>query len=245
MGLAGLSTVSFADGTEVAKLPTAQPVILELYTSQGCSSCPPADEYLRQLVSRDNVVPLSFHVNYWDYIGWPDPFAKDEHTQRQRAYSRHFNLRYVYTPQMVVQGAFQVTGSNRGDVDKAISQAKELPQIPVNATLTAAGKLDIAIGGVQTHERARVWGIAYDKGHTTEILRGENRGRTITYANVVRQLVDLGRWDGPERTFTVNANQFNWVEQDGIVIIVQTERDGRIVGTAHVPLTSAQTAMGQ
>ena len=107
-------------------------VVVELFTSQGCSSCPPADKFLTDLMARDDVLPLSLHVDYWDYIGWKDPFASPLFTNRQRQYASVMALRYVYTPQMVIQGVYQAVGSRRSEVLEMIEQAKAIVQVPIS-----------------------------------------------------------------------------------------------------------------
>lgn len=165
-------------------------VLVELYTSQGCSSCPPADRLLGELVGRDDVLPLSLHVDYWDYLGWRDTFGMPEATERQKQYRDAWDARYVYTPQMVVDGRVEVRGARADELDAAIAAARaDAPSAWIE--LTAEGAvLRCAMGGAP--EGSVVWLAQYDRERTVEIERGENAGRQMTYHNVVRSIEALG-----------------------------------------------------
>lgn len=219
---------------DLAEATTSPPVVVELFTSQGCSSCPPADAFLGDLAGRDDVLALSFHVDYWDYIGWKDPFADGRHGDRQRRYAKNFDLRYVYTPQMVIQGAFQVTGSDRRAVEKAIITAKDLPKVAVTLSRMEQGDIAAQIRGTETQERAKIWAIIFDKSHSTEIKRGENRGKTLTYSHVVRDMVDLGDWTGMAQNITITKGIINWAGHDGLALMIQSETSGQVLGTGLI-----------
>ncbi len=208
--------------------------VVELFTSQGCSSCPPADEYLGELAGRNDVLALSVHVDYWDYVGWKDPFAKSAHTERQRQYQSFFNIRYIYTPQMVIQGASQVIGSKREDVAAKIADAARLPQLPV--TLARAGdtlavRVAPAADGIAAADSA-VWLVAFDDRHETRVKRGENGGRTIVNRNVVRRFDLLGTWNGG--AFAAEAKVPPAEAGGGTAVLVQSLGTGRILGAARL-----------
>ncbi len=209
--------------------------VVELFTSQGCSSCPPADAFLGELASREDVLALSFHVDYWDYIGWRDPFASAANTQRQRVYAQRFGLGYVYTPQMVVQGMAQMTGSNRPAVLNGIAQARTMPRVPVEIRSTDGGAT-VMIGGSDRAEPSSVWSVVFDRGHETSIKRGENRGRTLKYAHVVRDLKRVGEWTGEPMELSLPIGEMVADGRDACAIIVQSDMTGRIFGAALLAL---------
>jgi len=229
--------LAFLTGGPSATLADKGPVVVELYTSQGCSSCPPADAYLGKLAKQDNIIALSFHVTYWDYLGWKDPFALKAATKRQRAYSRHFRRGFVYTPQMVIDGQSEVVGSRQFSVDRAIGKATQrTDKITVSLKKGADGKVHAALPMRQASgaaERATVWMVFFDKRHTTDIRRGENGGRKLTYHNVVRKMVRLGSWDGEKKTMALPAAEPG---RDGCAVLVQSDQTGRILGAAVMSL---------
>ena len=213
-------------------------VVLELFTSQGCSSCPSADSLLGELAeSRDDVVALSFHVDYWDYIGWEDRFATAETTDRQRAYARHLGVAYVYTPQLVVDGARHVVGSNRRAVSDAIdvSKSAKARRAPVSITSSTSDRLTVEIGRSEGYYgEATVWLVSVDRQHETAVDAGENRGRTLLNFNVVRDFRPIGRWTGGAMTLELGAEELSKGAHgmgDGCAILVQENRGkGRIMG---------------
>lgn len=206
-------------------------VVVELYTSQGCSSCPPADALLGRLTERRDVLPLSLHVDYWDYIGWKDVFAMPDNGTRQRRYSRRFQLRYVYTPQMVVQGQFQVTGSDAGEVANGIARAARIP-MPAVEVVRGEGGLRLRLPETGLDGDAELLVVAYDKARPVEIRRGENSGRKIVYHNVVRHLARFGRWRGGAREVAVPWNK-TWGEAGAV--IVQAADNGPILCAVRLP----------
>jgi len=177
-------------------LAQERPVLVELFTSQGCSSCPPADALLRELSGRDNVVALALHVDYWDYIGWKDSFARPGHAVRQRGYARASGRSMVYTPQMIVNGRDDVMGSHPRDVAEMIETHAARPG-PVTLTasrqdgrLAVTARTDGVVDGT-----CEVHLVRYRPRSTVSITRGENAGRTMTYANVVTDMTVLANWD--------------------------------------------------
>lgn len=214
------------------------PVVVELFTSQGCSSCPPADALLTELAADPDLLALSFHVDYWDYIGWEDPFAAAEHTQRQRDYVDGLGLRYVYTPQMVIDGRHDVVGSNRREVMQAIEAAARTPA-PLAVTLDDAGGGSVRIAaGDAPAEGATVWLIGFDDGHDTRIAQGENGGRSLHNSNVVRALTKLGTWSGAAASFPVDLAKAKAAGRGGCAVLVQQGRGGPILGAAIYDLDS-------
>ena len=212
--------------------------VVELFTSQGCSSCPPADKFLGELAPRHDLLALSFHVDYWDYIGWKDPFASPAHTQRQRDYAQRLGLRYVYTPQMVIQGTVQATGSNRAAVLAAIAGAPGAGHVSVGLRRDGRGRVVVSVSAAPTDGDVDVWMVVYDREHVTRVKRGENRGRTITNRNVVRALGRIATWRGQPLEVTAVLADIG-VGGDACAVILQSQRNGRILGAAKLALDAA------
>ena len=212
-----------------------QLTVVELFTSQGCSSCPPADAYLGELAKRPDLLALSVHVDYWDYIGWKDPFASPENTKRQRRYARTLGMRYVYTPQMVVQGAGHVTGSERARVQALIEKAAKMPRVPISISRDK-DKINIKVSAGASGEEATVWLAVYDDRHDTPIKRGENGGRTLSYYNVVRTMSRIGIWTGGAMTIPTDIADMKARGRDGCAVILQSLTTGRILGAAKIAL---------
>ncbi|PIE06661.1 MAG: DUF1223 domain-containing protein [Rhodobacterales bacterium] len=212
----------------VAADPVSPVVLVELYTSQGCSNCPPADEMIAELAQRDDVLPLALHVDYWDYIGWADSFADPRHTDRQKAYARVARSRSLYTPQLVVGGVDQVNGFKPMRLVDLIARHRS-EGAPAGIVAETEGDV------VRLHSRpgagALVAGdvnvdlVRFAETRTVEILHGENAGKTITYANIVTGWERVGRWDGlGEFAFTPE------VRQDGaLAVVVQAEGPGEVL----------------
>ncbi len=200
-----------------------RPIVVELFTSQGCSSCPPADALLTELARRPDILPLAFHVTYWNNLGWRDPFSLDDATARQRAYQRLLGTETIYTPQMIVEGHTDVVGSDRAGVSAALAAAHPADAVTLTATRTTQG-LQIAVG--PGHGTATVLVIGYDPAHRTAVARGENAGRQLLESNIVRSLTEAGTWQGQPITFTTHAPA---AERTAIVL---QARDGRILGVA-------------
>ncbi len=219
----------------------AAPVVVELFTSQGCSSCPPADAYLRELARDPGILALSMHVDYWNGLGWKDPFSNREVTLRQRDYVRRLGGHYTYTPQMVVMGRAQATGSNRADVARLIARARaEAPPPPsIEIGHPSRDKLTIRIGARPFVGRATVWLLAYDSRHETKIPTGENRGKTLAYANVVRSIRSVGQWAGAAAEFTVDVAKEVNDGYENCAVIVQADGVGPIIGVSSMPMRVA------
>jgi hypothetical protein len=204
----------------------ARPVVVELFTSEGCSSCPPADELLTELAgTRPDLLPLAFHVTYWNSLGWTDPFSLDAATARQEGYAHISAVGGVYTPQMVIDGTEDVVGSERDDVLQAVHEAAAHTGDAVPVRLERAGD-DVAIGVAAGTGVGTVWLVGYDARHRTPVGRGENAGRTLIESNIVRSLVAVADWRG-------TALDLHHAVPSGerLAVLVQA-KDGRILGAA-------------
>jgi hypothetical protein len=206
-------------------------VVVELYTSQGCSSCPPADEVLAQLSGRDDVIALSLHVDYWDYLGWRDTFAQRQFGQRQVGYRDAWRKSVVYTPQMVVQGRQEVMGGRPDELAAAIASARA-DGPAVNVTIEReGGMLKCRIEPGPEHKVGTIWIAKYTRSATVEISRGENAGREITYMNVVTSLNRIGSWEGTEiEDVTMPQPE----PGEGVAIWVQSGENGPILAAAKL-----------
>lgn len=173
------------------------PVVVELFTSQGCSSCPPADRLLADLAGHDYVIALALHVDYWDYLGWKDDFAQPAFSNRQRLYARQWHERSVYTPQMVIQGVNYLVGSRNDEVQRQIMQFEnQTTKVSLAVRNNGGGFLIEISPQIDALGEADIHLVRYTPGETVMIERGENAGRTINYVNVVQDWETLGRWDG-------------------------------------------------
>jgi len=210
----------------VAAEAADRPVVVELFTSQGCSSCPPANAYLNELArDRRDVLALAFHVTYWDRLGWKDPFSIEAATERQDRYGHRFGDG-SYTPEIVVDGLSSHVGSDRGDVGSAIEAAKRQSQTATNVDLKNDGhQLSIDVGSGSGSGRVLL--IGFDHDHQTAIRRGENGGRTLQESNVVRSIRSIGHLKGAPLRVTETFPE----GQDAVVIIEAP--DGRIVGASR------------
>lgn len=220
--------IAFA-GQAVAQ---TNPVVVELFTSQGCSSCPPADKLMHKLAERDDVIALALHVDYWDYIGWKDEYALPGHTDRQKAYAAEGGRRMIYTPQMIVNGTDDVVGARSMELADLITAHKAVPQtVRLNAGRTGSA-LVVRIEPDAPLEAAPldVVLVRFTPQRHADITRGENAGRSLTYANVVNSWSHLGEWDG-RGPLTLNAE----LDSDlPAVVLVQHKGPGRIVAAAEL-----------
>jgi hypothetical protein len=211
------------------------PVVVELFTSEGCSSCPPADAFLGELTKRPAIIPLAFHVDYWDYIGWKDPYASPAFTQRQHDYVAALGLHMPYTPQMVVDGRTDVVGSERDDVEAAIGKAGAQAKLAVAIEKDGAGyRAVIPAAAAPPGGPATVWLALFDSQRETRVARGENGGRTLKEYNIVREWRQIGSWDG--RALTLPLPMPKDPGGNGCAIIVQSGPVGPILGAALMKL---------
>jgi hypothetical protein len=234
--IAGLliASCSFANAGE----PRA---LVELFTSQGCSSCPPADKLLGELAADSSVVALSLPIDYWDYLGWKDTLASPGHSARQRAYARVRGDREVYTPQIVVNGAVHVLGSDKVAVERAIAQTDRNSAIMSVPVLLSVGgnNLNVKIAAGKEHLGGEVWLCPLTRAISVQIGRGENHGHTITYHDVVRSWLKLGDFSGSDATWTVPLAEIASEEGDAVAVMVQQgtkEKPGIILGSAYAPV---------
>ena len=201
------------------------PVVVELFTSQGCAACTKSGDLMGQLAQRPHVLALTFAVDYWDYLGWSDTFAKPEFGDRQRAYLKPLGLRDVFTPQLVIDGRLQAAAVDPSAVDKLIATADHPDHHPLRIA-SSHGKVSVG-DGLAPHGGGTVWLVRYDpKDETVRVTKGENRGHTITEHNVVRELVRLGDWSGRPKTYRLPKPS-----DDGLsdVVLVQGAHGGRIL----------------
>lgn len=208
----------------------AAPVIVEYFTSQGCSSCPPADVFAAELTRRPDVLPLAYHVDYWDYIGWKDTLGSPVFTARQRSYSDALDLRGVYTPQMVVDGRLEGVGSRRSQIDSLIETSRKDGQSVSMSLVDDGGYPSIAVpdDARKPLVPATIWLVSYTRSTSVKILRGENRGSTITYVNAVSEIKDLGTWTGKAMMVALPATVSD--ANHGRVALLQTNGNGPIIG---------------
>ncbi len=206
-------------------------VVVELFTSQGCSACPPADDVLAVISGRDDVIALSLHVDYWDYLGWRDTFAQRQFSRRQYAYRDAWRKSVVYTPQMVVQGGQEVTASDADDLAAAIAAAQQV-EPPIKVTIERrGGMLKCRIEPGPERVAGIVWIAKYTLSATVEISRGENAGRTITYMNVVNSLNRIGSWAGSEPEEVAMPQP---EPGEGVAIWIQAGEAGPILAAAKI-----------
>jgi hypothetical protein len=226
-------------GVGAAAAPAAQgPSVVELFTSQGCSSCPAADALLSKLSEMPGVLTLSFSVDYWDYLGWRDTLGSPATSERQREYARARGDGRVYTPQAVVDGLLHVNGADERLVLDAIDAAKaRLRDVRVPVSARAEGDtLVIVIGDAQdgSHSRdATVWLAIAKEKETVPISRGENKGRSITYRHPVREISPVGMWKGEAMTLRLPLKDLKTIGGDCLVTLLQAGSGGPILGAAY------------
>jgi hypothetical protein len=203
-----------------------RPVVVELFTSQGCSSCPPANAYLNEMAKgRSDVLPLAFHVTYWDRLGWKDPFSLEAATVRQDRYGHRFGDG-SYTPEIVVDGGSSHVGSRRDEVGPAIEAAKRDSKTAASVNVSKdGGNLVIEVGS--GNGNAKVLLIGFDRYHQTAIRRGENGGHTLEEANAVRSIRAVGDWQGT----SLRLNE-RFPEGEDVAVILEAP-DGHIVGASR------------
>ncbi|MCI4660427.1 MAG: DUF1223 domain-containing protein [Neomegalonema sp.] len=215
----------------IAVQAQARPVLVELFTSQGCSSCPPADAVLGKLSEDPKFIALTLSVDYWDYLGWHDRFAKAAHTARQRAYQKKWMARSIYTPQIVVDGRRGVVGSDERAVRSAADASPvEIARITLNRE-GGALQIEIQNAGAAEAEPCSVVLFQYDGPHEVAIGRGENSGETVTYHNVVREVRVLGTWRGePSRQLSASIDP----AMKGYVVALQRGDVGPVVALSRL-----------
>lgn len=210
------------------------PVVLELFTSQGCSSCPPADALLQKLSAENSqILALSFHIDYWNYLGWKDPYSSAANTERQQGYASALGGG-IYTPELIVNGGAAVVGSNESRVRSAIEEAQHIgnaADIKISAQPGSSG-WDVAVSGENGNMPADVWAVSYQPYAQNAVPRGENGGRTLAHVNNVTGLRRLGAWLGQPAHYAAPLPEN---KADKMAIIVQLPSYGRVIGAASVP----------
>lgn len=234
-----LAMVAAASGTAMAPGAAragehAQLVVVELFTSQGCSSCPPAEAYLGELAKRPELLALEQHVTYWDYIGWKDPFAIPATTDRQRRYNQRLGRGYVYTPQMVADGIAEAVGSEIPAVEKAIEQARKTPgpRVKVKVKNDDTGALYVQLPESPSKVLCDVFLVGYDPQHMTRVVRGENSGKSLTNFNVVREFRHVGFWSG--QSARIELPKLEGGTMRSWAVLVQVEDAGAILGATRI-----------
>jgi hypothetical protein len=237
-----LATIALAAPAAAQDAVQEKPrAVVELFTSQGCSSCPPADKLMTELSKDPGLIVLTLPVDYWDYLGWKDTLAQPAFTQRQRAYSAVRGDRQVYTPQAVINGASHAVGSEKAAINQAIVSTRLQPavlSVPVGIDKGDAGlKVGIApSAGLSGH----VWVLTTVRERAVQIGRGENTGRSIVYSNVVRSLTRIGAWNGEAASMDIPKSAIA-EDAESVVVLVQTgseKKPGQIIGAGRRTLGS-------
>jgi hypothetical protein len=221
-------------GPLVVGAASAQPrAVLELFTSQGCSSCPPADALLARYIESGGVIALSFSVDYWDYLGWPDTLADRQHTLRQQAYAAARGEMQVYTPQIVVNGLLPVVGSDQRAIEAAIRETFGPSGLPVPIDLTMSqSAVTVSVGAArQDHAAAAtLWLVTFARRESVTVPAGENTGRTLEYHNVVRDLQRIAMWKGEPMRIDLPLALLRESRADGCAVLLQTETSAGMLG---------------
>jgi hypothetical protein len=235
------AAVAFAGFSTAGPMPPAPArgnAVIELFTSQGCSSCPPADALLGKLAEKPGLVALSFSVDYWDYLGWRDTLASAANSERQRAYAQARGDGRVYTPQIVVDGVTHVNGADEDAVKEAVAASeKRLAKIKVPVAMHADGDtLVIDVGAAPEGSDTRtatVWLAVAKEVEKVEIARGENRGRDLSYHHPVRELTPIGMWHGEAMTLRLPLKELKTMGGDCLFTLLQVENSGPMLGAAE------------
>jgi hypothetical protein len=222
--------------------PGARPVVVELFTSQGCSSCPPADALLAELSQRPGVITLSLNVDYWDYLGWRDTLGSSDCAQRQRDYAARRSDGHVYTPQVVINGRDQMVGSDRQAVLASLARERARdPDGTIPLALTSGERevwIDVAAAPrPELRQEATVWVVSLVPEIVVEIGRGENAGRTITYTNVVRKIIPAGMWHGRDLRLSLPKPAIMG-EAATCAVLLQADGTGPILGASSLAGTA-------
>jgi hypothetical protein len=224
-----------ATGLNAAAQPRA---VIELFTSQGCSSCPPADELFAKMANEPDVITLSLPVDYWDRLGWKDTFAKHAFTERQTAYASVRGDGQVYTPQAVVNGIQHTVGSRRSGIDQAVTETSASLRVPLSVE-RKANEIIVSAGPVDKDNAAsgKIVLMPILGARQVAIGRGENANRKVIYTNIVRDIIPIGTWNGRAAEIKIPAAQFK--DYDGVVVLLQAgtiAKPGAIIGAARTPL---------
>lgn len=238
LGAAIVISAALASQPPKARAGDESKSVVELFTSQGCSSCPPADAYLGKLAKRDDVIALTFPVDYWDYLGWKDTLASPEFGARQRAYAKARRDGQVYTPQMVIDGKYHAVGSQAQVVRQTIlkSRADKSARVAMKVW-TEGDSLMITAGAAVAGMRvkpATLWLALIKESATVKIERGENRGETITYHKVVREITPVGQWNGEKVTIKLPKHHLKNRGADGCTVLLQQDTAGPVLAAVEM-----------
>ena len=217
-------------------------VVIELYTSQGCSSCPPADALIERLSDRPDVLALSLPVTYWDMLGWKDTLASEANTRRQKTYAATMGRGGIYTPQIIVDGITDVVGSREAQVESTIAARRtDMREVPVTLSV-APGALHIMIGALpeKKADDATVWLFQVLSHASVHIGAGENRGRSLEYRNVVRDVRAVALWKGQPLSLDIPRPDQNLSGYDSVAVLIQEGAYGRVVGARMIGISGSQ-----
>lgn len=239
--LAFFSIFAFVGSAHAEAIILKPRAVVELFTSQGCSSCPPADAFLKEMAQREDVLPLAYHVDYWDYIGWKDTFASADHSNFQRAYALAWGKNRIYTPQMIVNGSDDFVGSDRAKVDGHLADATL--EVGMHVAYEE-GAISIRVDTHESLPESTVWLVRFRQSAEVEIARGENAGRSITYAQIVTRRIPVGMWNPSEGLDVKMAlhdimGSKDDMDGNGVAIILQQDLNGLpgpILGAAALTL---------
>jgi hypothetical protein len=226
--IAGVLVVGAMLGCTPAVNAQPRPAVVELYTSEGCSSCPPAEAYLGELAERRDVIALAFHVDYWDDLGWRDKFGLTEAVQRQRMYAKTLRRSSAYTPQVVIDGQADYVGSDRASIGKSLAAHRDGVAIALSVR---DGQVLIDLAAQANVAASDIVLVAYRRQAVSAIGRGENAGRTLTEFNIVRVIRTLGQWDGRAQQFQARVDSFP-ADATDVAALVQPLGQGHIIGAA-------------
>jgi len=244
--LAVLSQTAWAKHAEAAhKSSPPRPVLLELFTSQGCSDCPAADHMVTELANRDDVIALSLQITYWDILGWKDTFATEANTRRQKSYAQIMNRSGIYTPQMIIDGRLDVIGNQRDRVMRAVATRtgalSRETSIPI-VLRKISNRIEIAIpkSARGSKSAGTIWVMRTLARGSVNVGDGENRHQQLTYTNLVRDLQRAGEWNGQSMKIDLPLN-VSKVKYDGIVVVLQAEDFGPVLGAAALRISDSKS----
>ena len=245
IGLGLAVALAFAGDSHAGAPKASHPVVIELFTSQGCSDCPAADRIVSELAKRTDVLALSLPITYWDMLGWKDTFATEANTYRQKSYAKTMNRSGIYTPQIIVDGKLDVVGNQRERVMAAIAarHAQIATETPINLALgIASNRVEIAIpAAARTKEKtlATIWVMRTLSNATVNVQQGENKNHKLNYANLVRELHRAGEWTGEAMKIDLPIATGK-SKHDGVAVVLQSQDYGQILAAAMIKLPTAE-----
>ncbi len=233
-----VALAALAGSTGHAQGLRQQLTVVELYTSLACSTCPPADDVLSEFAGRDDVLALSFHVDYWDYAGYADPYGDVAFTDRQERYLERFGINYMLTPQVFVDGKFEGVGNDKPKLEALIKSAADerLNSVEVRLARIAEREVNITLPSMEYGGQAEVILVRYDVTHTTHVTGGDNEGRLLTNVNVVRQVIVHSLWKGDPISFDVPLERLDGDDLQYYAVIVQEPGQGPVLGASYIDL---------